>query len=183
MPEDADAKPRQPVEINLEPLPDVVVDPNVGYQAAYYPGVNQRGDNGLPVPNREGHLCPKCNYDVRGLSGRICPECGAHFSIGETRIAGSSKAPDHKLDLRVITQQQWTVNGGILLFLAALVAPHLVARSLPNWSDVALQLIFLMPFALIGMMFCYCLMRPSREGLFVAALLYAAFSVILIFVG
>ena len=21
-------------------------------------------------------LCPKCGYDLRGISGRVCPECG-----------------------------------------------------------------------------------------------------------
>ncbi|MCB9858523.1 MAG: hypothetical protein H6818_22830 [Phycisphaerales bacterium] len=173
--------PRPRVEIDLEPLPDVVVDPNVGYQAPYYPGVSQRGDYGIPVPDRDGHLCPNCNYDVRGLSGRICPECGQHFTIAETLRAGHSNMPDHKADAVAMSQQRWTVVATILLFVAGFFLPCLVGLKLPTWGDAGFRMIFLMPFALMGIMYSYCLMRPSREAGLVAAILYAVFSFVLEF--
>ena len=27
-----------------------------------------------------GWRCPSCDYDLRGLSGTVCPECGAYSS-------------------------------------------------------------------------------------------------------
>lgn len=172
--------PRRPrVEIELEALPEVVVDPNVGFQAAYYPGVSQRGDNGLPVPNSDGYLCPQCKYDVRGLPGRTCPECGHMFTLGEARNTGRSNTPRHKMDLQAMAMQRWTVYGAILLFAGSFALPSIIARALPTWGDVAIQVIFLMPFGLVGMLYCYCLMKPARDGFFVSALLFAVFSVIL----
>lgn len=40
-------------------------------------------------------VCPNCAYDLRGLSGRICPECGTDVRAPEatTRLASSSKNP------------------------------------------------------------------------------------------
>lgn len=180
MPDEPNIPPKHKLDIELEALPDVVVDPNRGYQPGYYPGISQRGDYGIPIPDMEGYHCPNCDYDVRRLTGRICPECGEHFTWGAARNAGLSKAPEVKIDYCVITQHRWTVYASILLYFAALGAPYIVRLKAPTSGDIAFQMMFLVPFAFTGMLYCYSLMKPARDGFFVSALLYAAFSLVLI---
>lgn len=44
-----------------------------------------------PPTRFAGIVCPKCQYDLRGLSQPICPECGTRFDpdarLGSTRRA------------------------------------------------------------------------------------------------
>ena len=171
-----------PVEFDLEPLPDVVVDPNRGYQPGYYPGISQRGDNGLPIPQREGHLCPKCKYDVRGLTGRICPECGQHFTIAESRQAGLANSPDVRRDFNAILQQQWQVYGSIIVFALSIFSPFIVTPEPLTLGGFGMQLMFALPFGLMGAMFCYNLMRPMKDGIVFAVALHAVFSLVLLLI-
>ena len=167
-------------EIELEALPDVVVDPNVGYQPGYYPGISQRGDYGIPIPDADGHLCPKCNYDVRKLTGRVCPECGEHFTLGEARQAGMAKDPHYKIDYQVINANRLQIGVAFCVIGFAIFLPSIAKLAAPTWGQVGLQVIFGVPFLFLGIMYCYCFMRPARDGLFLAALLYGAFSLVLI---
>ena len=32
-----------------------------------------------PYRKRSSFICPKCGYDLRGLTGKSCPECGRVF--------------------------------------------------------------------------------------------------------
>lgn len=179
MPEEPKKQPERRGEIELEALPDVVVDPNIGYQPGYYPGISQRGDYGIPIPDADGHLCPNCNYDVRMLSGRVCPECGERFTLGAARQAGMSKDPVYKSDYQVISAHRWMFGISIGVILFAIFLPAIGTLSIPTWSGVGLRLILGAPFVFLGVMYCYCFMRPARDGLLLAALLYGAFSLIL----
>ena len=40
----------------------------------------KKGDKSAPLP-RVGLLCSRCNYDLGGLTGDACPECGHAIQI------------------------------------------------------------------------------------------------------
>ena len=42
----------------------------------------------LPIPAKPLPLCPHCNYNLTGLTSRICPECGRPFTVQEARAHG-----------------------------------------------------------------------------------------------
>ena len=41
-------------------------------------------DDGSPIPAEWKLTCLQCGYDLTGLAGRICPECGTQFSPRKT---------------------------------------------------------------------------------------------------
>ncbi len=44
-----------------------------------------------PIPANPLHLCPNCNYNLTGLTSRICPECGETFDVLDARDHARSK--------------------------------------------------------------------------------------------
>lgn len=48
-------------------------------------------DDGSPVPAEWGLRCPKCDYDLTGLTKRRCPECGHIFDPHAIWIANKHK--------------------------------------------------------------------------------------------
>ena len=38
-------------------------------------------------PSDEKLFCPKCDYNLTGLAGRICPECGSEVDREQLRAA------------------------------------------------------------------------------------------------
>jgi hypothetical protein len=45
------------------------------------------------VPGFPPHICPICDYDLRGIARRTCPECGHRFKLAEARRAGRGEKP------------------------------------------------------------------------------------------
>ena len=47
----------------------------------------------IPVATSGAH-CRHCGYDVRGLNGAVCPECGRNFFVSEVvgRLNGATRA-------------------------------------------------------------------------------------------
>lgn len=62
-------------------------------------------EDNSPIRIKQGTNCPQCGYCVRGVSSRICPECGRAFSL-------------HDLGLSEAAFEQLTA--GELTFTAAL---------------------------------------------------------------
>lgn len=42
----------------------------------------------LPIPGKPLPLCPHCDYNVTGLTSRVCPECGKSFTVEGARARG-----------------------------------------------------------------------------------------------
>ncbi|MCA9255647.1 MAG: hypothetical protein KDA33_08405 [Phycisphaerales bacterium] len=168
------------IEFELEALPEVKVDPNDGFTAVYYPGVSQRGDHNLPVPDQDGYLCPHCGYDVRRLAGRICPECGQHFEVAEARRAGKARDPHRQADARAISGGRVASVTAGLFWTFGFVGPLIARGKAPTPRDLATQVVLLAPFVVGALMYSYCVVRPGREAFIVVACFYAIFSLVLI---
>lgn len=56
------------------------------------PGGRKSGFRGrreeLPIPAKPLPLCPHCDYNVTGLTSRVCPECGKSFTVQGARARG-----------------------------------------------------------------------------------------------
>lgn len=49
----------------------------------------KRGEDRLQVYLAEHDVpCPKCGYNLRGLEGHTCPECGCGFDVQSLRVIG-----------------------------------------------------------------------------------------------
>lgn len=45
----------------------------------------------------EGLRCPACEYNLTGLAGGVCPECGAPFDVDQLRAVLEGKAADQPI--------------------------------------------------------------------------------------
>lgn len=139
----------------------------------------ERGDHG-PVPASPLHLCPSCDYELRGLRSRRCPECGTAFTLSEARIKGSEKAPETRQDRRaVLTDRLQFVSGLFLLstgFFGAFFygTPHALMR----WFLI----VFLV--SILGVLLLYKVLCSWTWSytLFVAGGLMAVLSATLVFI-
>ena len=72
----------------------------------------------------EGLKCPRCEYDLRGLEGNVCPECGEEFD--PIYLRGRVRKYPGIIDFG----RFWfcRVGGGLLLLccLEVLLAPFIV---------------------------------------------------------
>lgn len=48
-----------------------------------------------PLPLVDGLRCPHCEYDLRGLTRRVCPECGNAFTVADIL---SGRTPTRRRD-------------------------------------------------------------------------------------
>ncbi len=132
-------------QIELEPLgPDVVmphdriVSPNWTVQLTHV--------DGQSIPDRPGHNCPGCDYDLRTLTGRVCPECGSTFTIGEARYAGLPHDPNASSDILAIRMQRvaWVIC--IPIFITCFFAPFVATATIPTIGTMIFQSILTAPF-------------------------------------
>lgn len=76
-----------------------------------------------PVPSMPLHVCPTCEYNLTGLTRRICPECGEAFTLSDARGAGFAVGePAQKLHRLLFVQRVKTATGITLLLLSFVVA-------------------------------------------------------------
>lgn len=48
----------------------------------------------LPIPAKPLPLCPRCDYNLTGLTSRVCPECGKPFTVQEARAHGFKQSKE-----------------------------------------------------------------------------------------
>ncbi len=89
-------------------------------------------DTGAPVPAQPLHLCPECEYDLRGLLSRRCPECGTPFTLTGARRVGLQYLPETESDLTVARKEQIRQRIGLALFALAWIVPFIVDPT--NWQ-------------------------------------------------
>lgn len=67
-----------------------------------------------PVPADPPHFCPKCKYNLTGLTSRICPECGTRFELRDT-IDPLAHQP---LFARILLSEttRLVIGGGLMMF-------------------------------------------------------------------
>jgi hypothetical protein len=112
-----------------------------------------------PVPSSPAHLCPRCDYNLAGLTSRRCPECGSPFTLIAARSHAFDKTEAGQLrrreerrekkksSARVASSREdlrglWFLIGFVLIVLG-FVSPGIVGVVWPrpvgsNWffSDV-----------------------------------------------
>ncbi len=82
----------------------------------------------MPRSTAQAIYCGNCRYDVRGLPGTICPECGSDLLI--VGVSDRAKA-----------RSKWAIAGLVLYAAAALLGPLLLApwfveHAIPfTWTD------------------------------------------------
>lgn len=164
---------RHPIE--LEPLARDVVTPD-----DQRPGAEWRyvvaGDRGNTIPNRPGFNCPDCDYDLRGLPDRNCPECGRHFTMSDARLAGLEYDPRAVDDRRAMKAQKRLMPVCIGLVVAAFFSPFVITTSWPSGPAVFFQLVIGVPFAICGIGYCHITSRPRSQGILIATSMYVAYT-------
>lgn len=75
------------------------------------------------IPNDRPHYCPTCDYDVRGLTNRICPECGNSFSVVTARQRARDKAHLPTGDRNAIRLRKFYFYSGIAMLFAFILSP------------------------------------------------------------
>ena len=109
-----------------------------------------------PVPSWPAHLCPRCDYDLTGLTSRRCPECGAAFTLVAAREHAYEKSEAGHLQrceersarkkaspwlgLRRDLQYAIVITG-ILLAIVGFLSPLIIEAKWPrpNQWDAALD--------------------------------------------
>lgn len=117
--------------IELEPLGHDVVTPHDQVSARDWT-VQLTGDDGKPIPNRPGHNCPDCDYDLRALTGRTCPECGREFSITDARYAGLPNNPLAATDWRTMRREKIIIRICAVVFIVCFFVPFAAAGVRPT---------------------------------------------------
>lgn len=163
--------------IELEPLGSEVAPADHQQPGATW-SVNLSSDPGNPIPDRPGYRCPQCDYDLRKLPGRVCPECGSPFTIGEARVAGLAHDPRAADDHRAMLQHKILVRASIAAFVLCFFAPFVVSGTWPTAGMLFIQLILTLPFLVIGAGAAYIFMRTVSESAIIATALYLGFTIV-----
>ena len=167
---DEERPPSAPIE--LEPLGEGVFGPN---QFPDPPESQMSGPRTpSPIPPRPGYHCPRCNYDVRGIAGRVCPECGEIFTLSEALYAGLLHNPNFKADFRVIRRRRFLLWVGIGLALLTVL----------TWACFKMHPVLMVAFAIPHVLVGYCIFRffrlEAETGVFITGTLLAVVTAILL---
>lgn len=79
-----------------------------------------------------GPLCPRCLYDVRGLSDNSCPECGA--VLVASGVIGPRVVGDYVAELRRRRSAGVAVGIGLVVVLLIFVATPRLVKLLATWE-------------------------------------------------
>jgi hypothetical protein len=131
--------------IKLEPLADDIITPHDRVVAPNW-RVQLTGDDGRPIPNRPGHNCPDCDYDLRALGGRTCPECGREFSITEARYAGLPNNPLAESDWRIMRRDRIIIRICAAVFIVSFFVPFAASKTQPTTLTLMYQAFLATPF-------------------------------------
>lgn len=171
-----ESKPTTPSPIELEPLGSEVIVPNDRLPPPPIFAAPSFFDDGAPLPDRDGMRCPNCDYDVRGLPSRICPECGNTFRVSDVKKAGLPYVPGFEEDFKAIRRAN----------IHRYVGFALIAASMLTWGVMGVHpvivIAFTIPLILIGMLVTTAFQRPFETGVFITGLICAGVSAFFIFV-
>lgn len=166
----------QPFQIELEPLgaPEPQ-ELSLEGDVPYAPQIDRPTFS--PVPSTQAHYCPQCNYDLRGLTTRVCPECGRAFTIAETRKERGSRSPVSKEDESAMRIERFCFWGGIAMLLVFTFVPVLIFSKPGNlWGffmsgSAAIA-------CMIGVVFKVIFERTWSEAIFVTGGGFAVYSTV-----
>ena len=132
-------------QIELEALGRDVVIP---HDRAVSPNwaLRLNDDDGRSIPDRSGYNCPCCDYDLRTMTGRVCPECGSTFTIGEARRAGIAHDLSASEDMQAIRIQRIARVICVAMFVTCFFAPFIATASMPTIATMIIQSILTAPF-------------------------------------
>ena len=125
-----------PIPLEAEPAP---ARPAAKLQANVPGGSSpprQASSAQRPAP-RGGAKCPKCGYDLAGIRGEVCPECGGKVTIAVLNAAAKRASAKQSLgkDVRRAT-------------LTAVIALGAVAGVLAVMGEIGLYPMFLLSYAI-----------------------------------
>ncbi|MCZ6697597.1 MAG: hypothetical protein O7D94_01545 [Planctomycetota bacterium] len=138
-----------------------------------------RGDHG-PVPASPLHLCPSCEYELRGLLSRRCPECGTAFTLADARQKGTEKSAEARQDRRVILTARLQFALGVILLSSGFIGAFRFGTSDPLMRWVLSVLVF----TILGLVLLYKMFYPMTwsMALFVAGALTFVLSAVIVWV-
>lgn len=138
-----------------------------------------RGDHG-PVPASPLHLCPSCEYELRGILSRRCPECGAAFTLTEARKKGTQKTPEARQDRRAVLTDRLQFATGLVLLPTGFIGAFAYGTTgaLMRW----VMIVFLI--SLVGVLLLYKVLCSWSWSytLFLAGVLTAVLSATLLLI-
>jgi hypothetical protein len=103
---------------------------------------------GEPIPPSMDLSCPQCGYNLTGLTGRRCPECGTKFDVATAQRANRESRYEHQFSG---TGEAYAVVGIIivvlvLIYLAFARTPiALIGLLLPLLGEFAAQQLEISP--------------------------------------
>jgi fumarate reductase subunit D len=112
----------------------------------------------------QGLHCPTCNYDLRGLSQTVCPECGEGFDPDELAIKLLAPAWGYFATVIILLLTAWLVWLGSHVYGAALTDAKNVTHR------YGFTIIAAMPIPIIIMFFLLPLNFRSDRGVRVSCL-------------
>ncbi len=170
--------------INVEPVKQVTVQRHLSDEeraSGIEPHLIDHGE----VPKRPPHICPNCDYDLRGLTSRRCPECGEEFTLLEARMRAIELSDGVRGALREETLDQIKVYGGLGLMVLSIWLQNMMPGSLAGWFGVHatrqgwLMLIFMLPLWLATPIYKFLWDRTWPDAIGAAGVVAAAAGLIL----
>jgi len=129
-----------------EPLPDGQSRPSgvglirlegerdVRSSAAAAPAASPAGPApSRPIPAYPVHLCPNCDYNLTGLTSRICPECGQPFNVRDARYHATREVPEVRRYYRRVVIDRWLGRTAVVLLGWAIIMPNLKRSATVPW--------------------------------------------------
>ncbi len=102
--------------------------------AAAVPAASHAGPTAnRPIPAYPVHLCPNCDYNLTGLTSRICPECGQPFNVRDARYHATRGVPEVRRYYRKVVVDRWMGRTAVVLLVWAIIMPNLKCSASGPW--------------------------------------------------
>jgi len=88
--------------------------------------LDEERDAGDPVPEFPLHLCPWCDFNLKGVTSRRCPQCSKAFTLEDALRRASDRSKEAQRDFGVIRGRRITFVVGLTLLAIGYFGPILI---------------------------------------------------------